>query len=186
MKKGELLVLMSTIVVVVGIISFFYGSERNKLSAKKGKAAVKVKDGMATRKHKLFLGKKEIKDMHSITKSQGSKEEQCGALAEVSERQAKQREYELNKEFEEEAKEMLPLLSIQTNNPLDTKAFGPQRGEIWVRVKPDNARELKQIMEELAELYRSRTGYEGSITIMHWVGGRPHLKMTFHANGEKK
>lgn len=178
MDKGKLVVLMSAIVVVVGVISFFYGSERNKLSAKKSKATVKVKDDMATRKHKLFRG------MHSITKSQASKEE-CRVLAEVSERQAKQREYELNKEFEEEAKEMLPLLSIQTNNPLDTKTFGPQRGEIWVRVKPDNARELKQIMEKLANLYRSRTGYKGTITIMHWVGGRPHLKMTFRANDEK-
>ena len=194
MAKGKLVVFVFIIVVAVGTL-FFYMGKRNKpdkdLSANKTEAAVSAEEGekvakedsAANMKPEPIIGKKEIR---SSSKSQGSKEGQSGSLAELSEHEAKQREYELNREFEEEAKEILPLLSIQTNNPLDAKAFGPRRGEIWVRVKPDNARELKQIMEELAELYRTHTGYEGGITIMHWVGGRPHFKMRFPASGENE
>lgn len=195
MAKGKLVVLVFIIVVAMGTL-FFYMGKKNKpdkdfsankteavVTVKKGENIAEQKDSTETTKPEPILGKKE---MDSSGKFQGSKEEQSGALAGVSEREAKEREYELNREFEEEAKEMLPLLSIQTNNALDVKAFGPRRGEIWVRVKPDNARELKQIMEELAELYRTRTGYEGSITIMHWVGGRPHFKMRFPASGENE
>ncbi|MBW1682511.1 MAG: hypothetical protein JRJ83_13950 [Deltaproteobacteria bacterium] len=194
MAKGKLVVLVFIIVVAMGTL-FFYMGKKNKqgrdFSANKTEAAVTAKEGekvaeeedsAATMKPEPVLGKKEI---HSSSKSQGSKKEYSRTLAVVSERQAKEREYELNQEFEAEARDVLPLLSIQTNNPLDSKdskTFGPPRGEIWVRVKPDNAGDLKQIMEELADLYRSRTGYEGAITIMHWVGGRPHLKMTFPAN----
>jgi len=180
MGKGKLALLIFVIVVVIGVL-FFYMGKKNKqnkeFSANKNEPVVKVKgggkiakkkDSASTMNHEPIIGKK---DRYSNS---------------ITERQAKEREYELNKEFEKEARDVLPLLSIQTNNPLDTKAFGPQRGEIWVRVKPDNARELKQIMKKLVDFYRSRTGYEETITIMHWVGGRPYLKMTFPANDENE
>jgi len=189
MGNKEKLLLLIFVVVVVSVTLFFYINKRNKQDKnfiEKSKKVSKVmeKDNIAEKGnnipkkyHKPILGEKK-------NNLQKSKKEQSKKLAQDSEREAKQREYELNKEFEEEAKETLPLLSIQTNNPLNTKAFGPRRGEIWVRVKPDNARELKQVMKKLGELYRSQTGYDGTITIMHWVGGRPHLKMTFSPNDE--
>ena len=191
MGNKEKLLLLIFVVVVVSLTLFFYINKRNKQDKnfiEKSKKVSKVieKDNIAEKGnnipkkyHKPILGQKK-------NNLQKSKKEQSKNLAQDSEREAKQREYELNKEFEEEAKETLPLLSIQTNNPLNTKAFGPRRGEIWVRVKPDNARELKQVMKKLADLYRTRTGYDGTITIMHWVGGRPHFKMTFPANDENE
>ena len=199
MGKGKLLLLIFAIVIVAGILLFYMG-EKNKqgkhLSAEKTEAVKKAKgrektagkkDSAAAQMHEPVFVRKQIS---SHSKGQGITGEHEfdseTTFEDVREHEAKEREYELNKDFEEEAKEVLPLLSIQTNNPLDTKAFGPRRGEIWVRVKPDNAKELKEIMEDLADLYRADTGYRGSLTIMHWVGGRPHLKMTFPANGENE
>lgn len=192
MGNKEKFLLLIFVVLVVSVTSFFYINNRNrqyKNFIKKSKKVSKVieNDNIAEKGNNILKKyQKSILEEKKIDRLQKAKEQQSKNLAQDSEREAKQREYELNKEFEEEAKETLPLLSIQTNNPLNTKAFGPRRGEIWVRIKPDNARELKQIMKKLADLYRSRTGYDGTITIMHWVGGRPHFKMTFSPNDENE
>ena len=192
MDKTKLILLIFVVVVGVGLV--FYMAEKNKqgknLSAKKSE--IVAKEGAKKEDNRNYVEpileedseKKEISSKSNAQKSK--KKHSTKSLAKIKERQAKEHEYELNKQFEAEAKKKLPLLSIQTNNPLDEKGFGPRRGEIWVRVKPDNARELKQVMKKLADLYRSRTGYKGPITIMHWVGGRPHFKMTFPANDENE
>ncbi len=192
MGRGKLLLLIFVFVIVAGILLFYMGDKNKQgkhISAEKTAVVKKAKgrektagkkDSVAAQMHEPVFVRKQISKGQGITGEHELDSETT--FEDVREREAKEREYELNKEFEEEAKEVLPLLSIQTNNPLDTKAFGPRRGEIWVRVKPDNAKELKEIMEDLADLYRADTGYRGSLTVMHWVGGRPHLKMTFPAN----
>lgn len=90
-------------------------------------------------------------------------------------------ERELTLMFEEEAKETFPLLSIQTANPMDTgkKVFGPKRGEIWIRIKPENSKEFKKIMAGVADLYKNTTGYEDPVTVVLWVGNRIWAKFQY-------
>lgn len=93
-------------------------------------------------------------------------------------------EYEQNRHFEELVKGSFPVHTIQTHNPLDTRIPGPPQGEIWVRIKPENAGEMNQIMSELADLYRDiRIGYEENVVVMHWVGAQPYARRTFYPDG---
>ena len=88
-------------------------------------------------------------------------------------------EYESNKMFEEEALEIFPLHTVQTHNPLEPDQFGPAKGEIWVRIKVDHSREFKDIMAQIADLYKEVTYFEEPVTVMLWVGGRPWAKFQY-------
>ena len=87
--------------------------------------------------------------------------------------------YALNKEFEAAALETFPVHTVQTHDPRHPEAFGPKKGEIWVRVKVEEALWYKDIMAETAELYRELTYYDEPVTVMHWVGNRPYAKLSF-------
>ena len=87
----------------------------------------------------------------------------------------------MNLMFEEEARETFPLLSVQTSNPIDIekKVFGPKKGEIWIRIKPENSKEFKEIMAEIADLYKDVARYDDPVTIILWVGNRIWAKFQY-------
>lgn len=114
-----------------------------------------------------------------------------------------------NQIYEDVARDTLPSLSIQTHNPvwvLEQEAAGegsvswdeedqsgplpapeagefgmiqPSEGEIWIRIPVDYASEHRDVMAQYADLYRTETGYEGTVTVMLWVGGRPHDRQQY-------
>jgi hypothetical protein len=89
-------------------------------------------------------------------------------------------EVEVNKLFEAEALQTFPLHTVQTHDPnLPPKAAGPPRGEVWIRIKPEHAAEMRDIMDRVADLYREVTAYEEPLTVMHWVGNRPHARLQY-------
>ena len=90
-------------------------------------------------------------------------------------------EYQRNLMFEEEAREIFPLLSVQTSNPTDIgkKVFGPKKGEVWVRIKPENAKEFKEIMAETADLYKDVARYDDPVTVVLWVGNKIWSKIQY-------
>lgn len=76
--------------------------------------------------------------------------------------------------------------TISTNNIAVVEDFGPKPGEIWVRIKPENANEMKEIMAQTADLYREYTNTDdGNVTIINWVGGQPYFRMDFDASGNQ-
>ena len=92
--------------------------------------------------------------------------------------------YARNQMFEAEAMEAFPLHTINTHNPLEPQAYGPRPGEIWIRVKVEHGRELKDIMAQVADLYLAEVQGEGPVTVMHWVGGRPHARYRYPSDKE--
>jgi type IV secretory pathway VirB10-like protein len=66
--------------------------------------------------------------------------------------------------------------------PLPAPEFGefgkmqPPEGEIWLRIPADYAAEHRDIMAQHADLYRMEAGYNGTLTVMLWVGGRPYAR----------
>lgn len=90
-------------------------------------------------------------------------------------------EYEqmLNEQFEAEALETFPLYTVDTYDPLFPNQYGPPRGEVWVRIKPEASREAKDIMAQIADLYKISTYYEAPVKVMNWVGGRPHMQFEY-------
>lgn len=93
-------------------------------------------------------------------------------------------EYEQNQFFEALVKGSFPVHTVQTHNPLDTDAPGPPKDEIWVRIKPENAREMNEIMSELADLYRDiSAGGKKDVVVMHWVGAQPYARKTYAPDG---
>ena len=114
-----------------------------------------------------------------------------------------------NQIYEDVARDILPTLSIQTHNPvwvLEQEAAGegstsgdgeyqngpllapeagefgmiqPPEGEIWLRIIAEYASEHRDIMAQYADLYRTETGYSGTVTVMLWVGGRPHDRQQY-------
>lgn len=106
-----------------------------------------------------------------------------------------------NQIYEEVAQETLPILSIQTHNPVwvledaATDAAGinkqdkrsgpfgtniqPEENEIWLRIPAAHANEHREIMAENADLYRSETGTNESVTVTLWVGGRPYYRQQY-------
>lgn len=94
-------------------------------------------------------------------------------------------EYQQNQEFEAEALETFPVHTVQTHNPKDPNAIGPPKGEVWIRIKPENAREMNEIMAEMADLYRETAAeYGEEITIMHWVGAQPYARTSYAPDGQ--
>ena len=93
-------------------------------------------------------------------------------------------EYQLNQIFEAEVMETFPVYTVQTHNPIEEKKnpkfFGPPKGEIWIRIKPENSREMREIMAQVADLYHQNAeNPDDEITVLHWVGGRPWAKETY-------
>ena len=88
---------------------------------------------------------------------------------------------DLNLMFEEEARETFPLWSVQTSNPMDIekKVFGPKKGEVWVRIKPENAKEFKEIMAQTADLYKDVARYDDPVTVVLWVGNKVWSKFQY-------
>ncbi len=114
-----------------------------------------------------------------------------------------------NQLYEDVARDILPSLSIQTHNPVwvleqkapgkgaspgdgaaqngpllapEAREFGmiqPPEGEIWIRIPADHASEHRDVMAQYADLYRAETGYSGTVTVMLWVGGRPHDRQQY-------
>ncbi len=93
--------------------------------------------------------------------------------------------YYLNREFEEEAKEVLPLLAIVTPDPRETEHKRLKEGEIWIRINPGNSREMKDIMAQAADLYKEITLYDKPVTVILWVGGRPWARFQYPPPGEE-
>ena len=98
-----------------------------------------------------------------------------------------EKEYALNRLFESRAFEDLPIHTVKTFDPGSAsssgqkKNSGPKRGEIWIRIKVDHASEMKDIMAQTADLYKDMTEYDETITVMHWVGGKPYARIEFPA-----
>ncbi len=88
-------------------------------------------------------------------------------------------EYELNKEFEAEAIDTFPLHTINTFNPLKPEPYGPKKGELWIRIKVEHSREFKEIMAQVADLYKDVANYNNPVTVLLWVGNRPWAKFTY-------
>ncbi len=101
-----------------------------------------------------------------------------------SEEEEMELEYQLAQEFEAETLEVFPVHTVQTVNPYDPDAFGPPRGEVWVRIKAENAGEYKDIMAQISDLFTIVTDYSKPVTIMNWVGGRPQAKQTYSSKEE--
>ncbi|WDP90914.1 MAG: hypothetical protein HUN04_14905 [Desulfobacter sp.] len=93
-------------------------------------------------------------------------------------------EWQLNQIFEAEAMETFPIYTVQTHNPFkameNPEFFGPPENEIWIRIKPESAGEMKEVMAQVADLYRVNAAQpEDEITVLQWVGGRPWAKETY-------
>ncbi len=97
------------------------------------------------------------------------------------------KEFRQNRFFETLVKKTFPVYTVQTHNPVHPKAFGPPEGEIWVRIKPENAGEMNEIMAEMADLYRDISEqYNKKIIVMQWVGGQPYARKTYFPDGTIK
>lgn len=81
--------------------------------------------------------------------------------------------------FMTEAMETLPLLSLHTADPLQPEKKGPQKGELWIRINPANSYETRDIMAQVADLYRTTVRYEEPVTVMLWVGGQPMARFEY-------
>ena len=93
-------------------------------------------------------------------------------------------EYYLNKEFEADALASFPLHTVQTHDPRHPEKFGPRKGEVWIRIKVQHSREFKDIMAQVADLYREVTWYDEPVTVMLWVGGHPWAKFQYQPSEE--
>lgn len=74
---------------------------------------------------------------------------------------------------------------VEENGIRIKKSYGPAPSEIWLRIKPEHAREAGEIMAQTADLYRQYVGSsQGEIRIINWVGGRVQSTVTFNSGGE--
>ena len=81
--------------------------------------------------------------------------------------------------FRAEAMETLPLLTIHTADPLKPDKPGPKRGDVWVRINAGNSKETRDIMAQVADLYRTALKYDDPVTVMLWVGGQPMARFEY-------
>ena len=124
-----------------------------------------------------------IRNENRVADSGGNSEER--RVKPSKEELAKVLRYHLNKQFEEEAKETLPLLEIYTNDPTNPERPRPREGEIWIRIRPHRSRETRDIMAQVADLYRKGTWYNKSVTVVLWVGGQPWARFQYPLPGEE-
>lgn len=58
--------------------------------------------------------------------------------------------------------------------------------EIWIRIQPENAREMKEIMAQTADLYRLHVkNSSDNVVVINWVGGQPWARMEFDSQGNQ-
>ena len=93
--------------------------------------------------------------------------------------------------FRDEALESFPVYTVQVHQPtsieedlqegrIGGKDFGPKPNEVWIRIKPDNAGEMREVMAQTADLYRQYVNeYDEKIVVVNWVGGQAWARMEF-------
>lgn len=91
-------------------------------------------------------------------------------------------QHEIAEVFAEEALRTFPLHTARAFDPLSADPYGPSPGELWIRIKADNSREMKHIMDQVANLYRDVSGTAEPVTVIHWVGNRPFAKFDYGAD----
>lgn len=74
--------------------------------------------------------------------------------------------------FEAQALQSLPLLSARTLDEAKPDMNGPQAGEVWIRIKPENSGETQAIFTRVADLYRSVFSKGDSVSVVLWVGNK--------------
>ncbi len=108
------------------------------------------------------------------------------------------RHYIKTQMFMDEAKASLPLLDMRAFNALKAKtgdgepvsqpndpsikgrdSKGLKDGEVWIRINAGYSKNFQEIMAQTADLYRANLEYEGEVTVLLWVGGRPWAKQTY-------
>ena len=124
------------------------------------------------------IEKTKIPEPAPSTTMETKKEDQVLVEKECKDPQ-KELEYVLNKMFEEEAKEIFPLHTVQTFNPVEPELYGPKEGEVWIRIKVEHSREHKEIMAQVADLYKDVARHDKPVTVMLWVGNRPWAKFQY-------
>ncbi len=113
--------------------------------------------------------------------------EGADALALTEEEQANI--YRRAQVFRDEALEVFPLLSMSIHTPefmadKNSGGIGPRSGEIWIRIKPENSGEMKEIMAQTADLYRQYVKeYDRPVRIVLWVGGQIWAVSTYGTDG---
>ena len=96
------------------------------------------------------------------------------------------KEAQQNELYETLVQGSFPVHTIETYNPEDPdNRRNPPPGEIWVRIKPENAGEMHEIMAELADLYKDiATEYQDKeVTVMQWVGAQPYARHVYSPDG---
>ncbi len=88
-------------------------------------------------------------------------------------------QHEIAEVFAEEALRTFPLHTARAFDPLSPDPNGPRPGELWIRIKADNSREMKHIMDEVATLYQDLSGAAEPVTVIHWVGNRPYSRFEY-------
>ena len=79
---------------------------------------------------------------------------------------------------------MLPKRTDSAGRPIPWP--NPGKSEIWIRVKPGNAREMREIMAQTADLYRLYAHeHNENIRAVNWVGGQPWAAATFGPDGKE-
>lgn len=92
----------------------------------------------------------------------------------------KELDYQMREMFKEEAMEFLPLQAVVTHDPRNPdRPRSPREGEIWIRIKPENSGETRDIMAQVADLYRDVARYDEPVTVILWVGGRPWVRFRY-------
>ncbi|MBL0714049.1 MAG: hypothetical protein JJV98_10155 [Desulfosarcina sp.] len=99
--------------------------------------------------------------------------------ADVKENAQADLEHARTEVFKAEAMATLPLLTLHTADPFQPDRPGPRRGEIWIRIQPNRSGETRDIMAQVADLYKSTLQYEESVKVMLWVGGQPIARTDF-------
>lgn len=97
--------------------------------------------------------------------------------------------------FRDEALSVFPVHTVQIHQPksieediqtgrIGGKNFGPKPNEVWVRIKPDNAKQMREIMAQTADLYREYVNEnKENIVVVNWVGGQAWARMEFAPDG---
>ena len=88
-------------------------------------------------------------------------------------------QHEIAQVFEEEALRNFPLHTARAFDPLSPDPYGPRRGEVWIRIKAEQSREMKQIMAQVADLYRDLAASPEPLTVIQWVGNRPFARFEY-------
>ena len=97
--------------------------------------------------------------------------------------------------FRDEALSTFPVHTVQVFQPdsvkedlqtgrIGGKYFGPKANEVWLRIKPESAGQMREIMAQTADLYREYLGQTSeNIVVVNWVGGQAWARMEFGPDG---